>query len=141
MLKIQLYILQLIYLQVVQSGTQQGTYISFQQVHLFLDQLKYLVQTPVFIDTRADTSAYSAGSIPETQDQPTTIQNYYLQRIRWYGCSYTEPYFLDGSNNIKNLQLLLLTHYYKHGLNQLLVSSTDGYAISYNLGTSGSGQY
>ena len=37
--------------------------------------------TKVFIDTRADTSAYSAGSIPETQDQPTTITEYYLQRI------------------------------------------------------------
>ena len=36
--------------------------------------------TGVFIDTRADTSAYSAAGIPETLDQPTTVTTYYLQR-------------------------------------------------------------
>ena len=96
--------------------------------------------TPVFIDTRADTSAYSAGSIPETQDQPTTIQNYYLQRINGTDASYTEPYFLDGSNNIQefttaNFDALLLSW-----IKSTAAGSSDGYAISYNLGTSGSGQ-
>ena len=96
--------------------------------------------TPVFIDTRADTSAYSAGSIPETQDQPTTINNYYLQRIDGTDASYTEPYFLDGSNNIQefttaNFDALLLSW-----IKATAAGSTDGYAISYNLGTSGSGQ-
>jgi len=33
---------------------------------------------PVFSDTRADTTQYSSAEIPEAQDQPTTIQNYYL---------------------------------------------------------------
>jgi hypothetical protein len=33
---------------------------------------------PVFTDTRADVAAYDGASIPEAQDQPTTIQNYYL---------------------------------------------------------------
>lgn len=36
--------------------------------------------TPVFTDTRADVAAYTAGGIGETQDQPTTINNYYLHR-------------------------------------------------------------
>jgi hypothetical protein len=36
--------------------------------------------TAVFIDTRADTSAYSAAGIPETLDQPTTVTTFYLQR-------------------------------------------------------------
>jgi hypothetical protein len=96
--------------------------------------------TPVFIDTRADTSAYSAGSIPETQDQPTTINNYYLQRINGTDASYTEPYFLDGSNNIQefttaNFDALLLSW-----IKSTAAGSSDGFAISYNLGTSGSGQ-
>ena len=96
--------------------------------------------TPVFIDTRADTSAYSAGSIPETQDQPTTINNYYLQRIDGTDASYTEPYFLDGSNNIQefttaNFDALLLSW-----IKSTAAGSSDGFAISYNLGTSGSGQ-
>ena len=96
--------------------------------------------TPVFIDTRADVSAYSAGSIPETQDQPTTIQNYYLQRINGTDASYTEPYFLDGSNNIQefttaNFDALLLSW-----IKATAAGSTDGFAISYSVGTSGSGQ-
>ena len=37
--------------------------------------------TPIFTDTRADAAAYTAAGIPETQDQPTTITNYYLHRI------------------------------------------------------------
>jgi len=37
--------------------------------------------TPVFTDTRANASAYTAAGISETQDQPTTITNYYLHRV------------------------------------------------------------
>jgi len=37
--------------------------------------------TPVFIDTRANAAAYTAGGIGETQDQPTTINNYYLHKV------------------------------------------------------------
>jgi len=37
--------------------------------------------TPVFIDTRADAAAYTSGGIGETQDQPTTVNNYYLHKI------------------------------------------------------------
>jgi hypothetical protein len=33
---------------------------------------------PVFSDTRADVAAYDVGNIPEDQDQPTTVQDYYL---------------------------------------------------------------
>jgi hypothetical protein len=36
--------------------------------------------TAVFIDTRADTSAYAASGIPETLDQPTNVTSYFLQR-------------------------------------------------------------
>ena len=35
----------------------------------------------MFIDTRANAAAYTAGGIGETQDQPTTINNYYLHKI------------------------------------------------------------
>lgn len=37
--------------------------------------------TPVFIDTRANAAAYTSGGIGETQDQPTTINNYYLHKV------------------------------------------------------------
>lgn len=37
--------------------------------------------TPVYVDTRANAAAYTAGGIPETLDQPTTINNYYLHKV------------------------------------------------------------
>ena len=36
--------------------------------------------TAVFIDTRADTGAYSSAGIPETLDQPTTVTSFYVDR-------------------------------------------------------------
>ena len=36
---------------------------------------------PIFTDTQADITAFNAGSLPEVQDQPTTVQNYYLHRF------------------------------------------------------------
>ena len=122
------------------SATAAGTYHISTSASVSGSTEVSGANTAVFIDTRADTSAYSAGSIPETQDQPTTIQNYYLQRINGTDASYTEPYFLDGSNNIQefttaNFDALLLSW-----IKATAAGSTDGYAISYNLGTSGSGQ-
>ena len=122
------------------SATAAGTYHITTSASVSGSTEVSGANTPVFIDTRADTSAYSAGSIPETQDQPTTINNYYLQRIDGTDASYTEPYFLDGSNNIQefttaNFDALLLSW-----IKATAAGSTDGYAISYNLGTSGSGQ-
>ena len=122
------------------SATAAGTYHITTSASVSGSTEVSGANTPVFIDTRADTSAYSAGSIPETQDQPTTIQNYYLQRINGTDASYTEPYFLDGSNNIQefttaNFDALLLSW-----IKSTAAGSSDGYAISYNLGTSGSGQ-
>ena len=122
------------------SATAAGTYHITTSASVSGSTEVSGANTPVFIDTRADTSAYSAGSIPETQDQPTTINNYYLQRIDGTDASYTEPYFLDGSNNIQefttaNFDALLLSW-----IKSTAAGSTDGFAISYNLGTSGSGQ-
>ena len=95
--------------------------------------------TPIFIDTRADTSAYAAGSIPETQDQPTTIQNYFLQRITGAEITYTEPYFLDGSNNIKEFTTANFNSLLQEWMQFTAVSSPDNHTLSYNIGTSGSG--
>ena len=49
----------------------------------------------VFVDTRADASAYTSSSIPETQDQPTTITTYYLMRTD-VGTNPTHKYPLVG---------------------------------------------
>ena len=81
----------IIYLQAQQQGTGSNRSI-------------LVSGTPVYIDTRADTSAYSAGSIPETQDQPTNITSYYLHRNEFASnpvSSMQLPAKIDSSNNIQ----------------------------------------
>ena len=36
---------------------------------------------PIFSDTQADITAFASGNLPESQDQSTTVQNYYLHRF------------------------------------------------------------
>ena len=120
------------------TGTQQGgTYHVSTSTSVSGSTL--VSSTAIFTDTRADTGAYSAGSIPETQDQPTTITNYYLHKITGSEISYTEPYFLDGSNNIKEFTTAAFNSLLQEWMQFTAVSSGDGFSLSYNIGSSGSG--
>ena len=120
------------------TGTQQGgTYHVSTGTSVSGSSL--VSSTAIFTDTRADTGAYSAGSIPETQDQPTTITNYYLHKITGSQITYTEPYFLDGSNNIKEFTTAAFDSLLQEWMQYTAVSSGDGYSLSYNIGSSGSG--
>lgn len=60
------------------TTAQAGTYFISQNPAL---STATLVGGPVFVDTRADEDAYDSAGIPEDQDQPITIQSYYLYRI------------------------------------------------------------
>tara|TARA_B100000900_G_scaffold7992_1_gene6663 strand:- start:130 stop:1071 length:942 start_codon:yes stop_codon:yes gene_type:complete len=95
--------------------------------------------TAVFVDTRANTGAYTAGSIPETQDQPTNITSYYLHKITGSDTSYTLPMSIDGSNNLQVYPEATFESLIQEWIRYTAVSSTDGYSLSYNIGTSGSG--
>ena len=121
------------------TGTQQGGTYTVTTSSTAASGFTNVSTTAIFTDTRADTSAYSAGSIPETQDQPTTITNYYLHRITGSEISYTEPYFLDGSNNIKEFTTAAFNSLLQEWMQYTAVSSGDGYSLSYNIGSSGSG--
>jgi hypothetical protein len=96
--------------------------------------------TPIFVDTRADTAAYSAGSIPETLDQPTTITNYYLFRIDGSNTSYTPPMFVRGDNDLQVMPDATFEALAKEWIQYTAASSADGYKITYKVGTTGSGQ-
>ena len=122
------------------TGTQQGgTYHVSTSTSVSGSTEVSGSNTAIFTDTRADTGAYSAGSIPETQDQPTTITNYYLHKITGSQITYTEPYFLDGSNNIKEFTTAAFDSLLQEWMQYTAVSSGDGYSLSYNIGSSGSG--
>jgi hypothetical protein len=95
--------------------------------------------TAVFSDTRANAAAYTSGGINETQDQPTTITNYYLYTVDGSDTSYTAPFFINASNNLQIFAEATFESLIQEWIRYTAASSTDGYAISYNLGTSGSG--
>ena len=95
--------------------------------------------TAVFVDTRANAGAYTAGGIGETLDQPTTITNYYLHRVNGASPTYTEPYFIDSNNDIKEYTASAFNTLIQGWIRYTAASSSDGYAISYNIGASGSG--
>ena len=55
--------------------------------------------TPVFTDTRADTSLYTADGIGEALDQPTNISNFYLYKLDGSAVSYINPLRVTASND------------------------------------------
>ena len=97
--------------------------------------------TQVFIDTRADTSAYSAAGIPETLDQPTTVTNYYLQRrnLSDPGDADRTPLFINGSNDLQEFNQDDVDSLLAGWLRFTAAHSTDGFKVTYSVGTSGSG--
>lgn len=61
------------------STSQAGTY--YIHTANTLAGATLINAAPIFTDTRADTTLYSAAGLPEALDQPITITNYYLFRI------------------------------------------------------------
>jgi len=59
---------------------------------------------PIFTDTRADVASYTAGGIAETNDQPTTVTNYYLHFVNsGYATdtsNYVNPVMIDSNNDL-----------------------------------------
>ena len=95
--------------------------------------------TPIYLDTRADTSLYTAGGIGETLDQPTTITSYYLHRIDGSDTSYTTPFYINASNHLQEYDTTTFESLLQEWIRYTAASSTDGYSLSYSIGTSGSG--
>ena len=112
------------------TGTQQGgTYT------ITTSSTGAVSATAVFTDTRADTSAYTAGGIPETLDQPTTIANYYLHQIAGSDTSYTAPLINDGGD-LKTIPDADFETILQTGIRHMATSEV-GYRISYNINGSG----
>ena len=95
--------------------------------------------TAIFVDTQADTSLYTAGGIGETLDQPKNVTSYYLFKVDGSNTSFTAPLFVEGSNNLQTYPDATFKSLMQEWIRYTAVSSTDGYSLSYNIGTSGSG--
>lgn len=98
--------------------------------------------TAVFLDTRADTSAYSAAGIPETLDQPTTVTSYYLQRAN-FGRTFPSVALLliDSSGDLNQVDLTSDTSSFnailKNDIRHYAAEDTGGHKLSYNINGSG----
>lgn len=116
------------------TGTQQaGTY--FISTSSSVSGSTLVSSTPVFTDTRANTAAYTAGGIPETLDQGTTISNYYLHRINGSDTSYTAPLYINGTD-LQTYTNAAFETILQNGIRHMATSTT-GYRISYNINGTG----
>ena len=120
------------------SSQQAGTYTLATSTSLAGSTL--VSSTPIFVDTRADTSAYSAGTIGDhALDNPTTITSYYLHRVNGTDNAYVSPMFVNASNNIQEYATATWESLVQEWIRYTAASSTDGYKITYSIGSSGSG--
>ncbi len=119
------------------TGTDQGgTYQISTSASLSGNTEVSGSSTAVFVDTRANTGAYTSGSIPETLDQPTTINSYYLQRITGTDTSYTLPMIIDSSNHLQVSPEVTFETLLKNMVKYSAVNDS-GFTISYSINGSG----
>lgn len=95
-------------------------------------------QIPIFTDTRADPSQYSAGGIPEAQDQPMTIQNYYLHRINTLEVGISPMVRVNSSGNIVAMTTAAVDTAIGAAIRYMVQAETS-YKIRYGYGINGSG--
>ncbi len=94
--------------------------------------------TPVFVDTRADLAAYTASGIGEVQDQPTTINNYYLKRNTMNSPSLSVlPLYLRGDNDIQEFTTSVINTIASELMRNEVIDSEGGYKIRYNINGTG----
>lgn len=93
---------------------------------------------PIYSDTRADPTQYSAGGITETQDQPITIQDYYLHKRDSISTAYTVPVRLTALTNIETPTTAAMDTVLSSVVRYLAQNETS-YKIRYGWGINGSG--
>ena len=91
--------------------------------------------TPIYTDTRADTSAYNASEIPET-DENTVIQNYYLHKKNYTTPAYTSPARVTRLGNIITPDTTTWNTLFK-SIIRYIVANTEGYRLRYSINGSG----
>ena len=118
------------------TSAQAGTYF-ISTSNTAADGTKQVVSaTPVYTDTRADTSLYTAGGIGETLDQPTNITQYYLHKNIRTSETLTYPLKIRNDNDLQVYPNSDFDAMIENLMVYTALASTDGYTIRYELGTS-----
>ena len=93
--------------------------------------------TPVFVDTRANTSLYTAGGIGEALDQPQDITSYYLHKANGTAVTVTGmPLYIDSNQNLKEYTVAELDVILKEIIRYTTINTTNQ-RIRYYIGGSG----
>ena len=95
--------------------------------------------TPIYQDSRADTTLYTAGEIAETLDQPTTITSYYLHKVDGSNTAYTAPFYINATNDLQEFSPATFTTLLQGWIRNIAVDSAEGYKLTYSLAASGAG--
>jgi hypothetical protein len=118
------------------TTSQGGTY--FLSTSESVAGASLVSSTPVFTDTRADTSLYSSATIPEALDQPTTITNYYLHIVIGAEVTLSQvPLYADSNNNVKEFSQAEIATLLADYIRKESASSILGNKIEYNFDGSG----
>ncbi len=112
------------------GSAQGGTY--FISTSLSVAGATLMSSTPIFSDTRANVSAYTAGGMPESLDQPQTITNYYLHVCNGANSTYTPPMFLTASHDIQEYSTASWGSLIQEWIRYTAAQSTEGYQINYS---------
>ena len=125
-----------------ESDTTAGTYTITTSSSAATGYTVVDASNPVFTDTRADTSAYSAAGIPETLDQPTTVTNYFLHRRNQGSDGFSSlatPLIIADSGQTLTAQTTegVIEGLFLEWIRETASESTDGYKIVYSMATSG----
>ena len=91
--------------------------------------------TAIFTDTRANTGAYTAGGIPETLDQPTTVTSYFLHRrnaVDPVWANLKTPLYINGSNDLQQYAEASFDALFLEWIREIASEDTSGtYRIDY----------
>lgn len=93
--------------------------------------------TPIYSDTRADTSAYTWNGIPEALDQAFTVNNYYLHKKNAGSSTYTPPLFSNTVGTIYTPPQSVCDSLLNAALNNTVVNDAGGYKIRHGINTAG----
>ena len=89
--------------------------------------------TPIFVNTQADTTAYSPGTIGDhALDNPTTIQNYYLHKLNGANNTPKTPLYVTAGNDLREYVTADFNTLIGNALKYTAGSSADGYKITYS---------
>lgn len=119
------------------GANQAGTYFINNSSSVSSNQT-LVSSTPVFVDTRADLSAYTAGGIGETQDQPTTINSYYLKKNTISAPSLSVlPLQIRSDNDIQEFTQAAVNTLANELMAHETIASSSAYKIRYSINGAG----